>query len=219
MLSVYVAGVLGVVGGFRLLSLAWNAMEELPLGVGRVATKIREGWVDASWQSKILQLATPAIMLTAGTLLLSQHIQLRGAGRVTKASEWEPSVGEWALGYVQEGTYGAEQVVMSPKTKRQNRVVSLTGSDPRLRKMVNDTNLSPQEAMSRLEINAETNKKPKIIVMQDQHDGDIMGVVGIPSGADVAAIKAASEPYSVMAIANMVKLGAINYNDYEEWYY
>ena len=108
---------------------------------------------------------------------------------------------------------------MSPKTKRQNRVVSLTGSDPRLRKMVNDTNLSPQEAMSRLEINAETNKKPKIIVMQDQHDGDIMGVVGIPSGADVAAIKAASEPYSVMAIANMVKLGAINYNDYEEWYY
>ena len=219
MLSVYVAGVLGVVGGFRLLSLTWNAMEALPLGVGRVATKIREGWVDASWQSKILQLATPAIMLTAGTLLLSQHIQLRGAGRVTKASEWEPSVGEWALGYVQEGTYGAEQVVMSPKTKRQNRVVSLTGSDPRLRKMVNDTNLSPQEAMSRLEINAETNKKPKIIVMQDQHDGDIMGVVGIPSGADVAAIKAASEPYSVMAIANMVKLGAINYNDYEEWYY
>ena len=219
MLSVYVAGVLGVVGGFRLLSLAWNAMEELPLGVGKVATKIREGWVDATWQSKILQLATPAIMLTAGTLLLSQHIQLRGAGRVTKASEWEPSVGEWALGYVQEGTYGAEQVVMSPKTKRQNRVVSLTGSDPRLRKMVNDTNLSPQEAMSRLEINAETNKKPKIIVMQDQHDGDIMGVVGIPSGADVAAIKAASEPYSVMAIANMVKLGAINYNDYEEWYY
>ena len=68
-------------------------------------------------------------------------------------------------------------------------------------------------------LRAETNKKPKIIVMQDQHDGDIMGVVGIPSGADVAAIKAASEPYSVMSIANMVKLGAINYNDYEEWYY
>ena len=155
MLSVYVAGVLGVVGGFRLLSLAWNAMEDLPLGVGKVATKIREGWVDATWQSKILQLATPAIMLTAGTLLLSQHIQLRGAGRLTKASEWEPSVGEWALGYVQEGTYAAEQMVMSPKSKRQNRVVSLRGSDPRLRKMINDTNLSPQEAMSRLEISAE----------------------------------------------------------------
>lgn len=155
MLSIYVAGVLGVVGGFRLISLAWSAMEDLPLGIGKVATKVREGWVDSTWQSKILQLVTPALMLTGGMLLLSQHIQLRGAGRITQAAEWEPSVGEWALGYVQEGTYAAEQMVMSPKSKRKNRVVSLTGSDPRLRKMINDTNLSPQKAMGRLEISAE----------------------------------------------------------------
>jgi len=156
MLSVYVAGVLGVVGGFRLLSLAWSAMEGLPLGVGKVATKIRETWSGATWPEKILQLATPTIMVAAGTILLSQHFQLRGAGRLTQASEWEPSVGEWQLGYVQEGTYMmAEQMVVSPKTKRRNRVVSLQGSDPRLRKMVNDMNLKPRDAMTRLEISAE----------------------------------------------------------------
>jgi|13_taG_2_1085334.scaffolds.fasta_scaffold35011_2 hypothetical protein len=156
MLPLYVSGVIGLVGGFRLLSLAWSAMEDLPLGVGKVATKVRETWAAATWSGKILQLATPTLMVAAGTLLLSQHFQLRGAGRLTQASEWDASVGEWALGYVQEGTYlDAEQMVTSPKSKRRNRVVSLKNSDPRLRRMVNDRNLSPVEARGRIEISAE----------------------------------------------------------------
>ena len=148
MLTLYIAGVMGLVGGFRLLSLSWKAVEDLPL-VGSIATKARENWTNSNWQGKILQIGMPLVMTTGSLLLLKQHLQLQGAGRITKASEWEPSVGEWALGYV-DRSYNAEM-----ETPRKGKVISMTGSDPRLRKMIKDQNLDPNMAKVRLEISAE----------------------------------------------------------------
>jgi hypothetical protein len=86
MMVTYVAGVLGVVGGFRLLSMVWGAMESLPLGIGKVATTIRTNFTDANWFGKTLQIATPALMVTAAWMLIRQNMNLQGVSKLVGAS-------------------------------------------------------------------------------------------------------------------------------------
>ena len=86
MMVTYVAGVLGVVGGFRLLSMVWGAMESLPLGVGSVATTIRTNFNNANWFGKTLQVATPVLMVTAAWMLIRQNMNLQGVSKLVGAS-------------------------------------------------------------------------------------------------------------------------------------
>lgn len=86
MIATYVAGVMMAVGGFRVLSLLWAGFEGLPLGIGSVAMAVRNNFTTATWAGKIFQIVTPLLMVTAGVLLWTQHLKLKGAGRVTTAS-------------------------------------------------------------------------------------------------------------------------------------
>jgi hypothetical protein len=86
MMVTYVAGVLGVVGGFRLISMVWGAMESLPLGVGSVATTIRTNFSNANWFGKTLQIATPALMVVAAWMLIRQNMNLQGVSKLVGAT-------------------------------------------------------------------------------------------------------------------------------------
>ncbi len=76
-------------------------------------------------------------------------------------AEWdadiEPqSMVQWALGYGESPTVfynEAESEVISGE--KRGKVVSMIGSDPRLRRLTKDKNITPEEAMLRREISAE----------------------------------------------------------------
>ena len=77
-------------------------------------------------------------------------------------AEWDDdietqSIVQWALGYGETPTLyynEAESQVVSGE--KRGKVVSMIGSDPRLRKLTKDKDITPEEAMLRREISAET---------------------------------------------------------------
>ena len=57
-------------------------------------------------------------------------------------------------------TFNAESEVVSGK--KRGKVISMIGSDPRLRKLTKDKDITPEEAVTRLEISAEHMSQPEI---------------------------------------------------------
>ena len=92
-------------------------------------------------------------------------------------SEWDEKiypqgVVQNALGYGESPTLyynSAESVVVSGDKK--GKVISMIGSDPRLRKLTKDKDITPEEAAKRLEISAEW-------VVQSEHSGVLKTPIG-----------------------------------------
>lgn len=83
-------------------------------------------------------------------------------------SEWDDKpqrqgVVQTALGYGESPTLyynEAEQEIVSGE--KRGKVISMIGSDPRLRKLTKDKDITPEEAAKRLEISAEHMSQPEI---------------------------------------------------------
>ena len=87
-------------------------------------------------------------------------------------SEWDDKpqrqgVVQTALGYGESPTLyynEAEQEIVSGE--KRGKVISMIGSDPRLRKLTKDKDITPEEAAKRLEISAEHMSQPEIYSWQ-----------------------------------------------------
>lgn len=69
----------------------------------------------------------------------------------------------------------AESEIVSHKKK--GKVISLIGSDPRLRKLKKDKYITPEEASQRTEISAESTDRPKECLFCDETDAEFIEVI------------------------------------------